>query len=151
MPERRPHPPRTTGEGKVDFAGGSGTNAIRLRQAYASIQLEHRVELRAGQTHRSDLAVVSVGAERYPAAVRRKPRRPAAAHQLSLTPGDRFRSRSASPRTAPCHARTATATARTTAPPSLQLGVEYVYWRTRYKDLGASAANRFDRHLSVVF
>ena len=34
---------------------------------------------------------------------------------------------------------------------SLQLGVEYVYWHTRYKDLGDSAANRFDLHLSVFF
>src|SRR5205814_1754458 len=41
-----------TGEGKLEvaFAGGSGTNALRLRQAYASIALEHIVELVAGQT-----------------------------------------------------------------------------------------------------
>jgi hypothetical protein len=34
---------------------------------------------------------------------------------------------------------------------AIQLGVEYVYWRTRYKDLGASAANPFDLHVSVFF
>jgi hypothetical protein len=34
---------------------------------------------------------------------------------------------------------------------SLQLGLEYLYWRTRYKDLGDSTANRFDLHLSVFF
>lgn len=34
---------------------------------------------------------------------------------------------------------------------SLQLGLEYVYWRTRYKDLGEGVANRFDLHLSVLF
>lgn len=40
------------GEGKleVDFAGGSGTNAIRLRQAYAQIALLEKVQLLAGQT-----------------------------------------------------------------------------------------------------
>lgn len=42
-----------TGEGKleIDFAGGSGPNAIRLRHAYASIANERRtIELLAGQT-----------------------------------------------------------------------------------------------------
>jgi len=34
---------------------------------------------------------------------------------------------------------------------SLQLGLEYVYWRTRYKDVGEGVANRFDLHLSVLF
>jgi hypothetical protein len=40
------------GEGKieVDFAGGSGTNAIRLRQAYAEINAFDHVRLLAGQT-----------------------------------------------------------------------------------------------------
>lgn len=40
------------GEGKleIDFAGGGGSNAIRLRHAYASIQLARMVELLAGQT-----------------------------------------------------------------------------------------------------
>jgi len=41
-----------TGEGKVeiDFAGGSGANAIRLRHAYASVSYKKRIELLAGQT-----------------------------------------------------------------------------------------------------
>jgi len=34
---------------------------------------------------------------------------------------------------------------------SLELGLEYVYWRTRYKDVGEGVANRFDLHLSVMF
>jgi hypothetical protein len=34
---------------------------------------------------------------------------------------------------------------------SLQLGLEYVYWRTKYKDVGEGVANRFDLHLSVLF
>ena len=40
------------GEGKieVDFAGGSGTNAIRLRQAYAEVIALDHVRLLAGQT-----------------------------------------------------------------------------------------------------
>jgi hypothetical protein len=38
------------GEIEIDFAGGAGTNAIRLRKAYASIALAHLVELVAGQT-----------------------------------------------------------------------------------------------------
>ncbi|MEO8701965.1 MAG: hypothetical protein ABI867_18110 [Kofleriaceae bacterium] len=41
------------GDGKleVDFGGaGDGTSAIRLRHAYASINMKHRVELLAGQT-----------------------------------------------------------------------------------------------------
>ena len=40
------------GEGKleVDFAGGSGTNAIRLRQAYAQVAAFEKVQLLAGQT-----------------------------------------------------------------------------------------------------
>jgi hypothetical protein len=40
------------GDGKleVDFAGGGGTNAIRLRQAYAQIVFADRVRLLAGQT-----------------------------------------------------------------------------------------------------
>jgi hypothetical protein len=44
-----------SGEGRleVDFAGGGGTTAIRLRQAHAAIDFERKVELLAGQT--SDL------------------------------------------------------------------------------------------------
>ncbi|HEU0029924.1 MAG TPA: hypothetical protein VFQ53_04770 [Kofleriaceae bacterium] len=40
------------GEGKleIDFAGGSGTNAIRLRHAYAAITANKKLELLAGQT-----------------------------------------------------------------------------------------------------
>jgi hypothetical protein len=34
---------------------------------------------------------------------------------------------------------------------ALQLGVEYVYWRTTYKDLGAATANRLDVHFSLMF
>jgi hypothetical protein len=34
---------------------------------------------------------------------------------------------------------------------SLQLGLEYVYWRTTYKEVGEGVANRFDLHLSVMF
>jgi hypothetical protein len=41
-----------TGEGKleIDFGGGSGTNAIRLRHAYAALMVTDKVELLAGQT-----------------------------------------------------------------------------------------------------
>ena len=35
--------------------------------------------------------------------------------------------------------------------PSLQLGVEYLYWKTLYRGAGAAIANRFDLHLSVLF
>lgn len=40
------------GEGKleIDFAGGDGTNALRLRQAYAKVTAAEHVELLAGQT-----------------------------------------------------------------------------------------------------
>ncbi len=40
------------GDGKleVDFGGGGGTNAIRLRQAYAQISFDNKVRLLAGQT-----------------------------------------------------------------------------------------------------
>jgi hypothetical protein len=34
---------------------------------------------------------------------------------------------------------------------SLQLGLEYLYWQTRYKDAGRGVANRVDLHLSVLF
>jgi hypothetical protein len=34
---------------------------------------------------------------------------------------------------------------------SLQLGLEYLHWQTRYKDVGRGVANRFDLHLSVLF
>jgi hypothetical protein len=41
-----------TGDGKleIDFGGGTGTNAIRLRHAYASLMMFDKVELLAGQT-----------------------------------------------------------------------------------------------------
>lgn len=35
--------------------------------------------------------------------------------------------------------------------PSLQLGLEYLFWKTKYKDAGAGVANRFDMHASVFF
>lgn len=35
--------------------------------------------------------------------------------------------------------------------PSLQLGLEYLYWRTQYQEMSAGVANRFDAHLSVLF
>ncbi len=40
------------GEGKVeiDFGGGTGTNVIRLRHAYATITVRHKFEILAGQT-----------------------------------------------------------------------------------------------------
>lgn len=34
---------------------------------------------------------------------------------------------------------------------SLQLGLEYLYWKTTYKGMAAGVANRFDMHLSVFF
>lgn len=34
---------------------------------------------------------------------------------------------------------------------SLQLGIEYLYWKTVYKGMSAGVANRFDMHLSVFF
>lgn len=34
---------------------------------------------------------------------------------------------------------------------SLQLGLEYLYWQTRYKGAGQGVANRVDLHLSVLF
>ena len=42
----------TTGEGKleIDFGGGAGTNVIRLRHAYAQVNLAKKIELLAGQT-----------------------------------------------------------------------------------------------------
>jgi hypothetical protein len=42
----------TSGEGalEIDFAGGAGTSAIRLRQAYGKLSFWHMVELVAGQT-----------------------------------------------------------------------------------------------------
>jgi hypothetical protein len=83
----------TTGEGKleVDFAGGSGTNAIRLRQAYASIQLQHLVELVAGQTTDliSPLFPSAQNDTQLLFAGNTGDRRPQV--QLSVTPGDRFR------------------------------------------------------------
>ena len=40
------------GEGKleVDFGGGTGTDVIRLRHAYATVTVRHRFEILAGQT-----------------------------------------------------------------------------------------------------
>ena len=35
--------------------------------------------------------------------------------------------------------------------PALQLGVEYLNWRTSYKGMAPGLANRFDLHLSVLF
>jgi hypothetical protein len=34
---------------------------------------------------------------------------------------------------------------------SLQLGLEYLYWKTVYKGMSAGVANRVDMHLSVFF
>lgn len=38
------------GKLEIDFAGGASATAIRLRHAYASINVDHKVELLAGQT-----------------------------------------------------------------------------------------------------
>lgn len=40
------------GEGRleIDFAGGAGTNVIRLRHAYATVTVRHKLEILAGQT-----------------------------------------------------------------------------------------------------
>jgi hypothetical protein len=40
------------GEGKleIDFGGGTGTNVIRLRHAYATVTIENKIEILAGQT-----------------------------------------------------------------------------------------------------
>jgi hypothetical protein len=35
--------------------------------------------------------------------------------------------------------------------PTLQLAVEYLYWKTTYKDMGSGIANRVDMHASVFF
>jgi hypothetical protein len=35
--------------------------------------------------------------------------------------------------------------------PALQLGLEYLHWRTSYKDMSDGRANRFDLHFSVFF
>jgi hypothetical protein len=47
--------------------------------------------------------------------------------------------------------RTTYAVLRYKPRPSLQLGLEYLYWRTQYKDVGAGVANRVDLHASVFF
>jgi hypothetical protein len=41
-----------TGDGKleIDFAGGEGTSQIRLRHAYATLAVKHKLQLLAGQT-----------------------------------------------------------------------------------------------------
>jgi hypothetical protein len=84
---------RTTGEGKVeiDFAGGSGTNAIRLRHAYASITLGHMAELLVGQTSDliSPLFPSAQNDTQLLFAGNTGDRRPQI--QLSLTQGDRVR------------------------------------------------------------
>jgi hypothetical protein len=43
---------RYMGEGKleIDFGGGTGTNVIRLRHAYATVTVRHKLEILAGQT-----------------------------------------------------------------------------------------------------
>ncbi len=43
---------RYMGEGKleIDFGGGTGTNVIRLRHAYATVTVRHKYEILAGQT-----------------------------------------------------------------------------------------------------
>lgn len=83
----------TTGEGKleVDFGGGSGTTAIRLRQAYASINLQHLVELLAGQTTDliSPLFPSAQNDTQLLFAGNTGDRRPQI--QLAVTPGDRLR------------------------------------------------------------
>lgn len=35
--------------------------------------------------------------------------------------------------------------------PTLQLGLEHLYWKTEYKNMGQGVANRFDVHFSVFF
>lgn len=83
----------TTGEGKVeiDFAGGSGTSAIRLRHAYGAITLDHIVELLAGQTSDliSPLFPSAQNDTQLLFAGNTGDRRPQL--QLSITPGDKFR------------------------------------------------------------
>ncbi|HEX7835854.1 MAG TPA: hypothetical protein VF469_00245 [Kofleriaceae bacterium] len=61
------------------------------------------------------------------------------ARTADLGPGDRERN------------RTLYAVLRYQPLASLQLGAEYLYWQTRYKDVGQGVANRFDLHLSVLF
>lgn len=82
-----------TGEGKleVDFAGGSGTSAIRLRHAYGSIALAHTVELIAGQTADliSPLFPSAQNDTQLLFAGNTGDRRPQI--QLAFTPGDQIR------------------------------------------------------------
>lgn len=35
--------------------------------------------------------------------------------------------------------------------PTLQLGLEHLYWKTEYKNMGTGVANRFNMHFSVFF
>ena len=35
--------------------------------------------------------------------------------------------------------------------PALQLGLEYLNWRTQYKGMGDGIANRYDVHFTVFF
>ena len=83
----------TTGEGKleIDFAGGAGPAAIRLRQAYAAIAFERSVELLAGQTAdlMSPLFPSAQNDTQLVYAGNTGDRRPQI--QLSITPGDRLR------------------------------------------------------------
>ena len=83
----------TTGEGKleVDFAGGAGPAAIRLRQAYAAVAFERSVELLAGQTADliSPLFPSAQNDTQLLYAGNTGDRRPQI--QLSITPGDRLR------------------------------------------------------------
>ena len=83
----------TTGEGKleVDFSGGSGANAIRLRHASASISLDRLVELVAGQTTDliSPLFPSAQNDTQLLFAGNTGDRRPQL--QLAFTPGDRVR------------------------------------------------------------
>ncbi|HEX4418084.1 MAG TPA: hypothetical protein VH165_09320 [Kofleriaceae bacterium] len=85
--------PGITSDGKVevDFAGGSNMTTLRLRQAYASIHLEHAIELVAGQT--ADLISPLVPSVQNDTqllyAGNTGDRRPQL--QLSITPGDHVR------------------------------------------------------------
>ena len=49
------------------------------------------------------------------------------------------------------HNRTTYGVLRYKPKASLQLGVEYLYWKTRYVGMSAGVANRVNMHLSVFF
>jgi len=82
-----------TGDGKleVDFAGGEGVTAIRLRHAYASVAFAHKAELLAGQTSDllSPLFPSAQNDTQLLFAGNTGDRRPQV--QLSVTPGDQVR------------------------------------------------------------